>query len=107
MNKHIAALRPVNDRILVRPIEKTSSGGIVLSQATKSNELHGTVLAVGDGRQKATGERLPIDCCKVGDDIVYGNVANTVKDNIGGKEVHLIVEQAVVAVIEYEAAGDD
>lgn len=94
------SVRPVNDRIVVRPIEEVTSGGIVLSQSTKTDKLHGTVLAIGAGRQKATGERLPIDICKVGDHIIYGNVANTVTDDIDGYEVHIIVEQAVVAVIE-------
>lgn len=107
MSKTIAALRPVNDRILVRPLEKTSSGGIVLAQSTKNEELHGEVLAIGAGRQKATGERLPIDVCKVGDYIIYGNVANTVCDTLDGHDVHLIVEQAVCAVIEYEDTDDE
>jgi co-chaperonin GroES (HSP10) len=95
-------VRPVNDRVVVRPLDEVSSGGIVLTQTAKTSKLRGIVLAVGEGRQKATGERIPIDICKVGDEIIYGNVANTVLDDLDGKPIHIIVEQAIVAVVSYE-----
>ena len=94
---------PVNDRILIKPIEaeSTTHGGIVLtSKEAGTPKLHGEVLAVGTGNLRTPqGGRIPIEACKVGDIVIYGNVANTVKDTIDGEEVHLVVGQAIIALI--------
>ena len=44
-------LRPLDDRIVVRPLEaeETTAGGIVLPDSAKEKPQRGTVIAVGLG----------------------------------------------------------
>ncbi len=90
---------PANDRILIEPfIEDNYSAGGVLIAGGSEDVLHGVVLAVGKGRLMPSG-RMAIDV-KVGDKVIYGNMANNVEDKLNGKRVLLVVEQCIVAVIK-------
>ena len=56
------SLKPLGDRILVEPIdaEEKTAGGIVLPDTAKEKPQQGKVVAVGSGRLKENGERLPM-----------------------------------------------
>ena len=94
-------IKPINDRVLVKPIEcfSKSAQGIILHGKGKTEFLHGKVLAVGTGRSMPNGQRAPIDVA-VGDTVIYGNVANTVEDELNGEKVLLIVDQAIIAIVK-------
>lgn len=89
---------PLNDRILLEPLktENFSAGGIIVA-GDEGSVLHAKVLAVGKGRNMPSG-RIPIDV-EVGDIVIYGNMANNVADKLNGKDVLLVVEQCVIAII--------
>lgn len=93
---------PSNDRVLILPIDMTlSNGGIYTGQlGEKDRRLHGTVLAVGPGAPNKDGGFNPIKQCKVGDNVIYGNVVTTVDDIQDGKQVFLVQSAAIVAVLE-------
>ncbi len=93
-------LIPLNDRVLIEPIldDNFSKGGIALPGNEDTDVLHAIVLAVGPGKSMPSG-RMPIDV-KVGDKVIYGALNNTVEDTLNGKDVLLVVEQAIVAVIK-------
>lgn len=90
---------PLNDRILLEPfdVESYSAGGIMVAGDSEA-VLHAVVLAVGKGRLMPSG-RMTMDV-KVGDKVIYGNMANNVEDNLNGKKVLLVVEQCVLAIIK-------
>jgi len=92
---------PLQDRVLIEPFqtEHLSAGGIALAGADMKYN-HAKVLAVGKGRAMASG-RMPIDC-KVGDTVIYGDLQNTIEDKLNGKRVLIVVEMAIVAIIEGE-----
>lgn len=90
-------LIPLNDRVLVEPLEM-SAGGIILAGGGKDTPLHGKVLAVGKGLLMSNGKRVPMTVA-VGDEVVYGKVLTTVDDVMNGKPVLLIQEQAIVALV--------
>lgn len=95
-------IHPSNDRVLIKPIklEAMSGGGIVLGGGAKDDRLHGKVIAIGPGKQNANGSLIPIVQCKVGDTVIYGNVASTVKDRLdNGDKCILLVAEAIVGVI--------
>lgn len=95
-------INPSNDRVLIEPItlENKSAGGIVLRGALADVRLHGKVLAIGPGKQNANGNMIPIEQCKVGDIVIYGEVASTIKDRLdNGEDCILIVAEAIVAVL--------
>ena len=91
-------LIPLQERVLIKPIavNAKSSGGILLAAETNSAYLHGEVLAVGPGRQKANGEYIPVHV-EVGDHVVYGKVNSTLEDMQDGVKVFLVVQDAIVA----------
>lgn len=65
------------DRILVSVIEeKRYIDGFVLPDLAKQDFLQGLVVAVGNGRMKDNGERVPLDI-KPGMRVVFGPYAGT------------------------------
>ncbi|MBQ2777697.1 MAG: co-chaperone GroES, partial [Peptococcaceae bacterium] len=71
------SIRPIGDRIAVKPVavEETTKSGIVLPGSAQEKPHQGEVVAVGSGYvSQATGQRIPLEI-KVGDKIVYGRNA--------------------------------
>lgn len=92
-------LRPLEDRIVVKPIEaeeKTKSG-IVLPDTAKEKPMQGEVIAVGPGRYE-DGKRVPMDV-KVGDRVIYSKYGGT-EVKIEGEEYIILSLRDVLAIIE-------
>lgn len=76
----MSSLKPLADRVLVKPDEaeqKTASGLYIASNAQEKPQ-RGTIVAVGAGKVNDKGERIPMDV-QVGDVVIYGK--------FGGNEV--------------------
>lgn len=72
------AVKPLEDRVLVKPIEaetKTASG-IYLPEASKEKPVKGEVIATGPGSCLENGKRAEMSVTK-GDTVVYGKYAGT------------------------------
>ena len=72
-------LRPVNDKIVVRPNEKnkeekTESGIILPDTVDQGKLMEGEVMAVGNGMYSASGTLIPV-VVDVGDKILYNKHA--------------------------------
>ncbi len=96
-------ITPCNDRILIKPIvmEGKTAGGIVISNI--DTRLHGTVMAIGQGRMAASGKCLITFQGKVGDEVIYGNVTTTVEERLdNGEECLLVMTEAIVGIISNE-----
>ena len=65
-------MRPLADRVIVRPIEpeQRTPSGIVLPETAKERPERGEVLAIGPGRVTERGTRLPIEV-EVGDTVLF------------------------------------
>ena len=76
--KSITHIKPMSDRVLVRPTEQeeTTKGGIFLPDTAQERPQEGEVLAVGPGRYLQNGTRLEIEL-KVGDKVIYSKYAGT------------------------------
>ena len=74
----MAKLKPLADRLVVKPIEReeVTKGGIVLPDTVKEKPQEGEVLAVGQGRLSEDGKRIPMDV-KVGDIVIYARYGGT------------------------------
>ena len=80
-------LKPVNDKIVVRPNEKneeeTTESGIILPDTIDQGKLmEGEVVAVGEGMYSANGTLIPV-ICSVGDTILYNKQAQLHEYNDG------------------------
>ncbi len=94
------SLKPLNDRVIVEPIEKDnlSAGGIALPETAKEEPQQGIVIAVGPGLRDAEGKRLALDV-SVGDEIVYSRYGgSTLKHD--GKTLLILREEEIFAIIE-------
>jgi len=92
-------LRPLGDRVVVKPVEKDqkTKSGIVLPDTAKEKPQEGIVEAVGTGRILDNGTKVPMEL-KVGDKILYAKYAgNEFKfDEI---EYLIVSEKDVLAVV--------
>lgn len=71
-------LKPLGDRVLVRPSEKeeVTKSGILLPDTAKEKPQEGEVVAVGPGKVGEDGKRLPMEV-KVGDKVLFAKYAGT------------------------------
>lgn len=91
-------LRPLNDRIIVKPssAEETTAGGIVLPDSAQEKPQEGEVLAVGPGRTLDNGQIAAMDV-QVGDKVLYAKYGGT-EIKIGGDEYVILRQDDVLAI---------
>jgi len=91
-------LRPLGDRIVVRPgkEEEVTRGGIVLPDTARKKPREGEVLAVGPGKMLDSGERAPVEV-SVGDLVVYSEYGGT-EITVDGEELVILDEGSILAV---------
>lgn len=91
-------VRPLGDRVLVKPIEQEerTKGGIVLPDTAKEKPQVGEVVAVGTGRLLENGQRVPLEV-KVGDRIIYAKYGGT-EVKLDGVEYLILRESDILAV---------
>jgi chaperonin GroES len=87
------AIRPLEDRVLVKPIESESktASGIYLPETAKEKPVRGSVVAVGPGKRLDNGKRAEMSV-RVGDTVVYGKYAGTEVEIKSAK--HLILRES-------------
>ena len=93
-------LKPLEDRIVVRPkeAEETTVSGIVIPDTAKEKPQQGEVLAVGPGRRsEQTGEIIPLGV-NVGDTVVYSKYGGT-EITIDGEDLLILNARDVLAVV--------
>lgn len=91
-------LQPLNDRVLVKPLEaeEKSAGGIILPETAQEKPREGKVVAVGEGRRLDSGERQPMSV-KVDDVVIYTTYGGT-DVKVDGEDYLLIDEGSILAV---------
>ena len=93
-------LKPLGDRVLVKPApkeEKTASG-LYISSGAQEKPQRGEVVAVGAGKVGEDNQRVPLDV-KVGDQVYYGKFGgNEVK--VDDEEFILLRADDIYAIIE-------
>ncbi len=92
-------LRPLDDRIVVRPheVDETTASGLVIPDAAREKPQTGQVLAVGPGRRADnTGELIPLDIV-VGDTVVYSKYGG-MEITIEGEDLLILTSRDVLAL---------
>lgn len=94
------AIKPLEDRVLVKPIENESktASGIFLPESAKEKPVRGQVVAVGPGKRLENGQRAQMSVSK-GDTVVYGKYAGT-EVEIKGDKVLILRESELLGIIE-------
>ncbi|MBC7834050.1 MAG: co-chaperone GroES [Phycisphaerales bacterium] len=94
------SVKPLEDRVLVKPIENESktASGIYLPESAKEKPVRGTVVATGPGKRLENGKRAEMSV-RQGHTVVYGKYAGTEVEIKGIK--HLILrESELLGVLE-------
>ena len=93
-------LRPLGDRLVVKPVEKeaTTASGIVLPESAKEKPQEAHVLAVGPGNLNDKGERQPLDV-SVDDVVLYAKYAGT-EVKVDDDKLLILRESDILAVVE-------
>ena len=93
-------LKPLGDRVLVKPAPKEEKTSSCLYIASAAQELpqRGEVLAVGTGKLDQNGNRIALDV-KVGDQVFYGKFGGT-EVKVDGEELLLLRADDILAVLE-------
>ena len=86
-------MRPINDRVLVKPAEAetTTKGGIIIPDTAKEKPQRGTVVAVGPGKDDVTM------AVKVDDVVLYGKYAG--QEVSHNEEDYLIMKQDDILLV--------
>ena len=97
-------LRPINDKIIVKPKEKpddniTDSGIILPDTAAGGELLEGKVIAVSDGAYSMSGKLIPTTV-KVGDSILYSSHAAIQEHKLDGETVIILSQNEVLSIVE-------
>ncbi len=103
MSTENSPIRPLNDKVIVRPLTEEESGtasasGIIIpDSAKKEKPEQGIVIAVGQGKWDEDGEkRIPLDV-KIGDRVVFSKYGyDEVK--VEGKEYFIVAEASILGV---------
>ena len=95
--KSTIKLRPLGDRIVVRPIEReeVTKGGIILPDTAKEKPQKGEIVAVGPGKLTDDGTRIAMDV-RVGDKVIYAKYAGT-EVKIGDEKLMIMRESDIMA----------
>ena len=93
-------LKPLNDRVVVTPIdaETKTKGGLILPDAAREKPNKGKVLAAGPGRLGDDGKRLGV-AVKAGGVVLYGKYAGT-EIKVDGTELKILREEDILAIEE-------
>jgi chaperonin GroES len=93
-------LRPMGDRVVVRPAqqEQTTRSGIVLPDTSKEKPQRGEIVAAGKGRLNEDGDRVEMDV-KVGDIVLFAKYAGT-EFKHEDEDLLILSEKDILAIIE-------
>ncbi len=93
-------IRPLGDRVLVRPLEKEKQerSGIIIPDTAKEKPQEGEIVAAGKGKVADDGKVIPMEV-KVGDKILYGKYSGT-EIKIDDKEYLIMHQEDILGILE-------
>ena len=92
-------LKPLDDRIVVEPVEaeEKTAGGIVLPDTAKEKPQRGKVLAVGPGKLLDNGQRAEVSV-GIGDEVIFGKYSGS-EVEVDNRELKILRESDVLAKV--------
>ena len=93
-------VKPLHDRLIIKTLEEEekTKGGIIIPDTAKEKPVEGKVIAVGAGRIKKDGTKMPLEI-KKGDRVLYAKYGGT-EIKMDGEEYLMMKEDDILAVIE-------
>jgi chaperonin GroES len=92
-------LQPLDDRVLVEPIEEEEKvGSLVIPDTVKEKPMIGIIKAIGNDFD-IEGKKSLKDLLKVGDKVLFGKYAGQ-EFKIGGKKHLVIKREELLAIVK-------
>jgi chaperonin GroES len=93
-------LQPMNDRVIVRPVEETESmyGTIIIPDLGRERPEMGEVIAVGPGRMSEFGHMIPVNA-KVGDMVLIPKIGS-LRVEFDSDEYYIVPDKEILAIIK-------
>lgn len=93
------SVKPLEDRVLVKPIAKEAktASGLYLPESSTEKPIKGKIVAVGPGKRLESGSIATLSV-KKGDTVVYGKYAGT-EVEIEGNEHLILRETEILGVV--------
>jgi chaperonin GroES len=93
-------LQPMNDRVIVRPMEETEStyGNIIIPDLGKERPEMGEVIATGPGRMSEFGHMIPVNA-KVGDKVLIPKIGS-LRVEFDSDEYYIVPDKEILAIIK-------
>jgi chaperonin GroES len=93
-------IRPLGDKILVKPAEakEVKRGGIIIPDTAKEKPQEGEVVAVGKGKLSNDGKLIALDV-KAGDKVLFGKYSGT-EVKIDDKDYLIVTQDDILGIIE-------
>ena len=97
--KSATDLKPMGDRVVVRPSEQEgiTKGGIFLPDTAQERPQQGEVVSTGPGRMLENGKRVEMEV-KAGDTVIYSKYAGT-EIEVQDEELLVMGANDILAVI--------
>jgi chaperonin GroES len=98
-------IKPLHDRVIVKRIEEGEQvrGGIIIPDTAKEKPQEGEVIAVGEGKRKDDGTRIPLDV-QAGDRVLFGKYSGS-EIKVDGEEYLIMREDEILGVISRAGAA--
>jgi chaperonin GroES len=98
-------IKPLHDRVIVKRIEEGEQvrGGIIIPDTAKEKPQEGEVIAVGDGKRKDDGTRIPLDV-EAGDRVLFGKYSGS-EIKVDGEEYLIMREDEILGIISRAGAA--
>ncbi len=96
----MSSIKPLEDRVVVEPIESESktASGIYLPEASKEKPVRGKIVAAGPGKRLENGKRAEMSV-KIGNTVIYGKYAGS-EVELKGKKLLIIKESELLGVLD-------
>jgi chaperonin GroES len=93
------SIKPLEDRIVVRPVaaEQVTASGLVIPDTAKEKPQEAEVISVGPGRIDDNGNRVPLDVA-VGDKVIFSKYGGT-ELKFDGEEFLVLSARDVLAIV--------
>ena len=94
------SLRPLHDRVLVKPLdaETKTAGGLIIPDTVQEKPQEGTVVSVGAGIKAEDGKVTPLDV-KKGDTVLFGKWSGT-EVKVDSETLMIMRESDIMGIIE-------
>jgi len=92
-------LKPLGDRVVVKAseAEEQTKSGLFIPDTAKEKPQKGVVIAVGEGKYREDGTRVPVDV-KVDDVVIYGKYGGT-EVKVDGEDYLILRADDIYAVV--------